>query len=844
MEPLKRPRLYRAPLAGVAAAFICGIIVGRYVPLTLLFWAACGFASFLVAIVTFRRPYLLSVTSAAILASVAFLGAALTRQAYYTVADDDIVTYTDRRATLATVRGRIITSPKIYNPSASVKFGYTRGPQTCFVVRAMQIRTTGGWQKVGGLARVTIGQIDDRLAAGQKVELLCWLSRPRGPANPGQFDWAAKAKINRVLTRINVPAADGVTILTGADRPWYDRVFWNIRSAARRHLTCCADEETGHLLNALIIGERHAALGEMNRQMTRTGVAHFLSISGLHLGVFLGFVYFLCRLLSLTPRRAAAGVLVVLAAYMLLAETRAPLLRSAVMAAAICLSVIFRRHLRPLNALALAAIILLAFDPLQLFQAGFQLSFTIVTGLILLHNPARNLLFGRFFRRRGLMVFRDEQRAQRWLYYKAADWLTHAITMCLIAYLMAGPLVAYHFGILSPYAPLLTLLLFPLVVAVLVPGYLSVALAWPMPNLSYLIGRPAALAADGLARTVDAISRLPAACLEMREVPAVWAILCYATIAAIWMHRRIRFGRAWAAAGILAVAALTAYTQRPASPPDAPELHILAVGNGQCAVLHTPGGQTFLFDAGSRSGFDSYKATMAPFLRNSRLPPPEAAFISHANTDHYNALPGLLAGGGLKRVYLNDYFGRGGEAEHPDAKKFLALIRSSGVELVRIRAGDTIYLDEQTKVEVLWPPAKMRDDLAGNINETSLVLRVVSGGRSVLITGDIGATAQDELCRNASGVRADVLIAPHHAAWIEKKTTSGGNILPAFLEAVAPKIVLVSRSGEPFVPECASPDRRKFYSRLKTAYRYYSTPRNGWICVRFGRKGIRVKTMR
>ena len=326
-ERLARPRLARAPLAGVAAALIVGIVAGRYLPLPAAGWATLGAAAFIAAAVTFRRVHPHLITTTSVLACVFAIGAAYVRLALSSVADDDIATYTSRRPMLATVRGRIVTSPQVYDPAGSLKFGYAGGARTSFVLAAAQINTSDGWRKVSGLARVAVRQIDDRLAAGQDVELVCWLARPRGPSNPGQFDRAAAARRTRVLTSITVPAADGVTMLGAPGRPWHSKLFWNLRAAARQHLADCGDKETGSLMNALLIGERHPALRDINRQMVRTGTAHFLSISGLHLGVFLGFVYLLCRLFALAPRRSAGVVLIVLAAYMLLAQPRAPLLR-------------------------------------------------------------------------------------------------------------------------------------------------------------------------------------------------------------------------------------------------------------------------------------------------------------------------------------------------------------------------------------------------------------------------------------------------------------------------------------------------------------------------------------
>jgi competence protein ComEC len=859
-EVARRPRLLRAPLVPVAAALVAGIVAGRYVPLPAGVWGVGGAAALgAAAAMVLRRRLHKSpgptgrdwtpgpAAAACLAACVLCLGAAWARLAAASVDDGDLVTYSPPRGrSLATVRGQVVTAPHIYHPSPAVRFGYCPQPRTAFVMRAREIRTSGGWRPASGLARVTIRQADDRLRAGQDVELMGWLRRPAPPANPGQFDRAAAAVRTRVLSEIDVAASDGVTIRRGARQAWYERVAWRLRAAARQHLSHCGEGEGGRLLSALVIGERHPSLRRLSRTMARTGVAHFLSISGLHLGIFLGFVYLLCRLAAVPPRRAAVIVLVVLAAYVLLAEPRRPLLRSAIMAAALCAAVIFRRRLQPLNALALAAIILLAFDPLQAFHAGFQLSFTIVAGLILLHAPVRSALFGRLLRRRGLTVFRDEHRTARRLQRVAGNWLMNAVVLSLLAYLMAAPLVAYHFGFFSPYAPLLSLLLLPIVTAVLVPGYLSVALAWPMPNLSYAIGRLSAAAAAGLARLVEQFEHLPASCLELREVPAGWAVLCYAAVGLVAQRRRLPLGRAFAAGAVVALAGWTAWTQRVAPRPASAELHVLAVGAGQCAVLRSPDGGTYVFDAGTQSGFDAHGAVIAPFLRHERLPAPRAAFISHANTDHYGAVPGLLGRGGLRRVYLNDYFGRGGtdeEPEGPQPARLLEMVRAAGAEVVRVRAGQKVALGEDVAVEVLWPPAARREDLAADANETSLVLRVTCGGRSVLLTGDVGAVAQAALCAEPR-VRADVLLMPHHGGWTQERLADGRHVVEAFVEAVRPEVVLLSGSREPRAGPPDETQRREFYARLRSGYRYHSTPRHGWIRVRFGDGGISVATMR
>ncbi|MFB3891987.1 MAG: ComEC/Rec2 family competence protein [Phycisphaerae bacterium] len=869
-----KPRLARAPLAPVAAAMALGIVAGRYLEWPVGIFATVAAAGVMMAIVFVRREHLRPIAAVAAGAAIFALAAVYAHIAYYTISRDHIVNYTDGSPMPATIRGQIVSSPAIVEDEGIASAGYRRPPRTVFLLEASAIRATTSqptgpakveWLPVSGLVRATIREEAPALAAGQEVELVGTIGRVRGPDNPGQVDWSASARINHTLVWISVPVSDGAAVNREVGRSAVARCYWHIRAAIRQHLNNCGDAEDGRLVNALIIGERHPAMRQLNQDMVRAGTVHYLSISGDHLAIFLGFLYLLCRVSLLTPRRSAIIVLVILTAYMVLAEPNPPLWRSAIMAAALCLSVIFSRQRSALNALSAAAVILLALDPLQLFSAGFQLSFGIVAGMVLMHGPLRDLLFGRFLRRRGLMVFRREHRVRRWLHFTGANWAIAAVTVSTNAYIVSAPLVAYHFGLFSPYASVLSLLLAPLVTAVLVPGYISTALAWPMPNLSAVMGDLAGRAADLLTWAVGACNHLPGLCFDIRPVGVWWVPLCYAAIAVILLHRRLPRGRVWAGAAAAILIAAIVWTQWPAPRQRAAELDVLAVGDGQCIILRGPSGLTCIIDAGTKSDLDVYQQVLGPFIQHERLPAPAMAMVSHANTDHYSALAALVERTGLDKLYLSDYFrpppahagpapatmpatAGGQPSTHPSPRTsrnsspdavavgMLALMRASDVEVVHIRAGDTVALDGSTTIEALWPPGERREDLT--VNDTSLVLLVTCNGQRVLLSGDGEAVPQAALAAQfakSGGPAAEVLVMPHHGSW---RPT-----LPAFVAAVRPTHVIISNSHEPR-PPANNKDAADFHARLKAEHFLYSTARNGWIQVRFGGGKIEVRTMR
>jgi competence protein ComEC len=824
----RRPSIARAPLAPVAIALAGGILLGRYLPAPLGLWALLMAAGVVAAAATVRREHLARLTAAALLTGVAGLGAASACLAYWRLPGEHVAWFSLRGNVPVTVRGRVASVPRIRR----ARTAYWLPPKTTFPLRVEAIRDADGrWRPGRGRLHVSAGEPAWELRAGDEVELVGLISRPRPPGNPGQYDWAAAARNEGILARMSVPGVDGVRILDrGTERA--AGPLRRIRGRLRRHFATCGDREDGLLLTALVLGERDPALRDLNQSMVEAGVAHLLSISGMHLGIFLALVYLLCRALTLSPPRSAAVVLAAVIGYVLLAEPRAPLMRGALMAGALAVAVISGRRVTPINALAAAAILLLLLSPLSLLRPGFQLSFGIVLGIIVLYRPLKRALFGWYLGRRGMMVFGPGQRPRRWLHWRGAELGINAVCVALAAHLAAAPLVAFHFGLFTPYAAPLSMLLMPLMWLILAPAYASMALAPLAPNLAAAIGEGAAAPAGWLQSAVELLGHLPGRSIDLYPVPAWWVLLAFATLAAFAFAVGRR--RAWAAgpAGLaILLLAATAWTQRPAPPPDHPRLHVLAVGHGSMALLHATDGRTYLFDAGTLASLDAYQQVLRPFLRARRLPPPRVAFLSHANVDHYNALPGLLARDRVERVYLNPCFGRRRQVAG-GVRELMAKLEEAGVRVERLAAGDAVDLCPGLRTAILWPPAEACEELT--INESSLVMRIESGDRRALIPGDIGPVAQEALMEAApdgtdppAALRADVLIMPHHG--------SSAGPVKAFIDAVAPAVLIQSSSSRHEPPELleAVAGRRRF-----------TTNRHGWICAELRPSGVEVRTMR
>jgi competence protein ComEC len=368
----------------------------------------------------------------------------------------------------------------------------------------------------------------------------------------------------------------------------------------------------------------------------------------------------------------------------------------------------------------------------------------------------------------------------------------------------------------------MTLLLLPLVAMLLGVAMAQLLLATLAPNLSGGLAPWLGAASDRIVDLTLATRRIPWLSIELRPVPLWAGVLVGAVILIAAFAPRLHLRRRSAAALVLlgmAVAGIA--TQTSARPTGQGELAVLDVGHGQCAAFRTPGGRVFLLDAGSRSQADPYGQTLLPFLQHRRWPWPAAAFISHGDADHYNALGSLVDLQPPRAVFSNERFGHESD-EASLLRRLLEDLADHGVKPRQLSRGQRIALDKDCAVTVLWPPASAA--YGGLLsNDACLVLRLECAGTRVLLPGDIEQLAEQLLLElSPQELRAEVLVLPHHGG-----ATSN---LDAFIAAVDPAIII--RSGDRRHAPTAEGD-----AAVITHHDFFSTDRCGAITVNFTGKG-------
>jgi len=523
------------------------------------------------------------------------------------------------------------------------------------------------------------------------------VARPEGARLPGGFDRRAWLRGRGVRAELR-----DVRLLE--HRPLPSGLRDRVRANLLRGLT----PEAAALARALTLGERAALAGDV-QAFRRAGLAHALALSGLHVGILVGFFVLLAAPLGRGRYLAALALLV---GYLALVGPSPSLLRAALMAGVWLLARAAGLVEVPLaSLLALALGVQLVLTPYAVESLSFQLSYLAVLGIAL--------------------VLPLLPQRPRW---KA--WLFGALGLTLAAQAATLPLVLDRFGYLPLASPLANLVLLPLV-GLLVPlGFLKAAL----PALSGMLAVPFNLSADLLLGGVRLLARLPG--LHWGAIDTGGYALYYLALAPLVLagHRflRLRTALALAATATLA-AAMSAGAVRP-------DVWFLDVGQGDAALVRLPGGVEILVDAGHT--WDA--RGLARALAALGVDDLDLAVGTHPDADHTGGLPELLELVPVGALALGPP-----KPGDPLDTRLRTAARTNGVPVLEVHRGRVLRVGG-AELHFLHPPPAA----PGKDNDRSLVFVLEYRGRRLLFTGD--APGRHALAWRPQ--RVDVLKVAHHGA--------------------------------------------------------------------------------
>ena len=677
-----------------------------------------------------------------------------------------------------------------------------------------------------------------RVRVGDRIRVLGRGLRPAAALNPGEFDFRMRARAHRCLSIVRVASARCVRVMRASGWLQVARFVDELRERGVAVLETHISPARAPLAAALLLGSRESLPREEADDFLATGTVHILSISGLHVGLLSLALFKLLRVAMLPRGWSLVAVAVVTGAYMLLVRAETPVLRATLLVWLSCLAAAVGRRSPAINALAVAAIVVLAWRPAEVFSAGAQLSF-LSTGVLVGIAAA---LSGSRQPEDPIDRLIERSRSPTERFLRRCAWQVWvAFVTGAAVWAATTPLVAAKFHVVSSVGLLVNVLVAPLVALAMAWGFLCLLAASVSTTLAAGCGAACDGMLHGIATVVYWAARVPAGHTWVAGPPDWWVAGWYAVLAATlsWFPAgMLRRPQTWAAVagGWIGVGIVAGAVGSMAGGDPPLRGVVAAVGHGCGIVLRTPEGRCLVFDAGRLGAPAAARRSMEAVLWSEGITRIDTLVISHADTDHFNAVPELLERFAVAAVVVPAALLT---SESPAVRDLLERFLERGIPLQTVKAGDSFAVDRQCRVRVLHPTRAAADQAGTGSaavglrfpsreadNQTSLVMAVETAGRRWLLTGDIEGEALAEFIAGDPD-SCDVLVAPHHGS-----RTS----LPAGIAvATKPKVVLVSGGRNPSWPEV-----RAAYAAAAEGAAVLNTGGTGAIAVDADASGIAI----
>ncbi|AIC94036.1 DNA internalization-related competence protein ComEC/Rec2 [Shouchella lehensis] len=504
---------------------------------------------------------------------------------------------------------------------------------------------------------------------------------------------------------------------------------------------------------ALTFGERRYLAPDVIEAYSKLGVIHLLAISGLHVGILTGSIFYLLIRMGIPREVVFISLLAFLPVFIILTGASPPVIRAAIMTMIYFFLVLLRVPIHPFYGFSAIFLLYLLVQPYALFQLGFQLSFLVSFTLLLMQKPIMDR-----YHSYGKRLF----------------------CVTTIAQLVGLPLIAYHFFQWSPLSLLINLVYIPFISLVLLPYSFFLVFISELPIIPI---DPLVMASETLMVWIHKWV------VELGNNVYMWVIgrptivqmmVLYGFLVAIALLWEKQSYWTWVAIGLFCVA-LTVPAQLPKFNGNA-VITMLDVGQGDSFLIETPNRkEVYLIDTGGvmtfatedweqrKKTFDTGKDIVVPYLKAKGIKSLTGLILTHGDFDHIGGAKGILENVHVEYVYYPE-----GELEKEIEVELFEQVDDE--KMVLVKAGDMI----SNQFYVLHPSS----DRIWSGNDQSIVLYGSFHKQSILFTGDLEEEGEDHLLKGFPNLKVDILKAGHHGS----RTSTQESLL----DQLKPNIALVS----------------------------------------------------
>jgi len=586
------------------------------------------------------------------------------------------------------------------------------------------------------------GKKDLSLEPGARIRIQGSLNLPRERRNPGEFDYREYLAHRGIYAFLYMREGDELLLLGGKEGGLYSYTA-GIKADFKNFVRAEIPDREAGLLLAMLFGDKEGVSQEDREMFSSIGVAHTFAVSGLQVGFVFLFVMSAAKIFRLKNSIYIPLALGSLFFYCVLSEFTVTVVRASIMGSLALLGAYYGREHDSYLGLALSALIILTWNPFFLFEPGFQLSYTAVISL---------LYFTPFIE--SLLSFLPPH-------------LSTAAAVPLAAQLGTAPFTALHFNYFSLVSIFANIFLIAVMGAAVLIGFLVFVLFLCFRPLAGVLLQGEEPLLSLFYSLSEIINFVPYASINVAS-PSFYHITAYFLILVgikeLW-EKKESFQqdnfKVWKAAVLAGIFFLLISAASDLFSKDPLEVIFLDVGQGDSIFIETPSGRRILVDGGGKpkyyqSSSSPGRYVVVPFLKNRGINRLDYIISTHPDGDHAEGLLHVISAvkaeclatppvGPMKEEY----------------EELLKTAEGEGIPHRELYRGMGIDLGDGVRIKVLAPE---KSRAYGGTNENSLVLKIIYGDVSFLLTGDIEGEGLFDLTASSSDLNSTVLKLPHHGS--------------------------------------------------------------------------------
>jgi competence protein ComEC len=750
----------------VAALIICsGILLARE---TSIHFFAFGFAvvpfivASIIAIVRQKKPALNGITSF-IIAITLLLASAADFSSLEIRSSHHITAFCNTSQPLK-IRAAIVNDPQVKNG------------RTTAVLRIISVASDDDSATVEGDALLSITpdkHNPDSLKAfhyGNLIEFSGTLETPSSSRNPGEFSERDYLDLNNIYATVHVFGCKKITILSeGNPNPFLEYVIFPSKHFVVRTIKSCIGGEEAGFLIGMLLGDRADISPEMKNAFVDTGTVYVLAVAGVHVAMIAVVIYALFGLLRLPEKTKIIATMAGIVYYMELAGATPSASRASLMAIIVLAAKLFQYKPNPFNTLGASAVILLALDPKQLFDAGFELSYSAAFSMIYFYPKLSALI---------------KKIPERWEEIRGVSFVLDLFALSLAAQIGTIPFTAYYFEKISLVSLVANIVIVPVMEVTIPLGFVIVVLSAFSLWIGSFFAESARLILWFALKFISRTAAVPHASLPTPGFGIRESFFYFLTLTGLFNIANAKIFRRTI---LIAIAGFDVFFLASIFSPEGSSSHILHitfldVGQGDAALIECPSGEKILVDAGPRTlTYDAGEKVIGPFLRRRGISCLDAIVVTHPHSDHLGGVPYLMKNFEVKKV-----IDPGQKAQSSLYYEYALLtqkVRSS------VSSGSMLFNIPNMRFYTLHPVESFLDldstDGYTQLNNTSIVFKLLYGSTSFLFAGDAERPVEERLDSVFGNfLRSDILKVGHHGS-ITSSTEE-------FLENVKPEEAVIS----------------------------------------------------